>query len=83
MPFCGVSQFAVPTAWSVFGRITKRQQPFWGVGRLRLSNTGIAEPHLGKPQRSTPFLYPYKFGKAHCCFAGVDSIGVNNGGCYG
>lgn len=40
--------------------MTKEQQPFRGVGRLRLSRTGIAEPHLGKPQRSTPFLYLYK-----------------------
>ena len=42
MPFCGVSRFVVPVScW--YG-----QQPFRGVGRLRLSFIGIAEPHLDK-----------------------------------
>ena len=42
MPFCGVSRFVVPVlCW--YG-----QQPFRGVGRLRLSFIGIAEPHLDK-----------------------------------
>ena len=63
--------------------MTKGQQPFWGVGRLRLSNTGIAEPRLGKLQRSTPFLFSYKIGSVHCGFTGLNSIGVNDGGCYG
>ena len=79
MPFCGVSRFAVPTAWSVFGLMTKGQQPFWGVGRLRLSCTGFAEPRLGKLQRSTPFLYPYKIGLVHYDFAGADSKEFNQG----
>ena len=43
--------------------MTKEQQPFRGVGRLRLSRTGIAEPHVGKPQRSTPFCIRTKFGE--------------------
>ena len=63
--------------------MTKGQQPFRGVGRLRLSVIGIAEPHLGKLQRSTPFLYSYKIGSVHCVFTGQNSIGVNDGGCYG
>jgi hypothetical protein len=41
-------QFVVPISWSVFGRMTEGQQPFWGVGRLRLSSKGIREPQLGK-----------------------------------
>ena len=41
MPLCGVSRFAVPAFKSVFGRIAKEQQPFWGVGRLCLSFLGM------------------------------------------
>ena len=59
--------------------MTKEQQPFRGVGRLRLSRTGIAEPHLGKPQRSTPFLYPYKMGSVHYGSTGADSKEFNQG----
>ena len=36
MPFFGVPQFAY------------KQQPFWGVGRLRLSCKGFAEPRVDK-----------------------------------
>jgi hypothetical protein len=36
------------------------QQPFWGVGRLRLSFLGFAEPHLGKCNDLRLFLFPYK-----------------------
>ena len=43
-----------------------RQQPFWGVGRLRLSFSGSLEPRLGKCNDSRPFLYPYKFGEVLC-----------------
>ena len=59
--------------------MTKGQQPFWGVGRLRLSNTGIAEPRLGKLQRSTPFCIRTKFGKVHCGSTGADSMEFNQG----
>jgi hypothetical protein len=45
--------------------MTKEQQPFWGVGRLRLSVIGFAEPRLGKLQRSTPFCIHAKFGSVH------------------
>jgi len=79
MPLSGVSRFAVPTFKPVFGRMAKGQQPFRGVGRLRLSRTGIAEPHLGKPQRSTPFLYPYKICSDHCGSTGADSKEFNQG----
>ena len=79
MPFCGVSRFAVPAFSPVFGCIAKEQQPFWGVGRLRLSVIGIAEPHLGKPQRSTPFLYPYKIGSIHYDSTGANSKDFNQG----
>ena len=41
MPLCGVSRFAVPAFKSVFGCMTKQQQPFWGVGRLCLSFLGM------------------------------------------
>jgi hypothetical protein len=44
MPFCGVSRFVV----SAFFFADFRQQPVWGVGRLRLSVRGSLEPHLGK-----------------------------------
>ena len=37
MPFCGISRFAIPVFQPVFGRIDQGQQPFRGVGRLRLS----------------------------------------------
>ena len=41
MPLCGVSRFAVPAFKSVFGCMTKEQQPFGGVGRLCLSFLGM------------------------------------------
>jgi len=53
-------QFAVPAFESVFGRMTKGQQPFWGVGRLRLSCKGIREPRFGKCNDLRPFLYSQK-----------------------
>ena len=56
MPFCGVSQFAVPASQLVFGRIDQGQQPFGGVGRLRLSFSGSLEPRLGKCNDSRPFF---------------------------
>ena len=39
------------------------QQPFWGVGRLRLSVTGIAEPQNDKRNDSRLFCIQTKFGK--------------------
>ena len=60
MPFCGISRFAMPASQLVFGHIDQGQQPFGGVGRLRLSFLGFAEPHLGKCNDSRPFLYSDK-----------------------
>ena len=76
MPFCGVFQFAMPTFQSVFGRIGQGQQPFRGVGRLRLSFSGCLEPRLGKCSDSRPFLYLYKFDE-NLCRAGANSRGVS------
>jgi len=59
-------QFVVPISWSVFGRMTEGQQPFWGVGRLRLSSKGIREPQLGKCNDLRLFLYLYKIGTNPC-----------------
>ena len=42
------------------------QQPFWGVGRLRLSVTGIAEPQNDKRNDSRLFCIYTKFGKSLC-----------------
>ena len=82
MPLCGVSRFAVPAFKSVFGCMTKEQQPFWGVGRLCLSFLGM---HSLTWINATicAFLYSYKIGSVHCSLTGADSIGVNDGGCYG
>jgi hypothetical protein len=55
-------QFVVPISWSVFGRMTEGQQPFWGVGRLRLSSKGIREPQLGKCNDLRLFCILAKFG---------------------
>ena len=60
MPFFGVSRFAMPASQLVFGRIDQGQQPFGGVGRLRLSYKGSREPHLGKCNDLRPFLFPEK-----------------------
>ena len=60
MPFCGVLQFAVLTFRSGFGRVDQGQQPVWGVGRLRLSFLGIAEPQCGKRSDLRLFLCLYK-----------------------
>ena len=54
------------------------QQPFWGVGRLRLSFLGFAEPHLGKCNDLRLFCILTKFGEV-LCGTGVNSIGVNDG----
>jgi len=59
--------------------MTKGQQPFRGVGRLHLSCNGIAEPHLGKLQRSTPFLYPCNIGLIHYGSTGANSKEFNQG----
>ena len=60
MPFCGVSRFVVPVlCW--YG-----QQPFRGVGRLRLSFIGIAEPHLDKCIDSRLFCIHTNFGEVLC-----------------
>lgn len=60
-------------------------RPFGGVGRLRLSCTGIAEPQNGKPQRTrTPFLYSLKIGVV---FSKPNKAKLHriltDGGCYG
>ena len=78
MPLCGVSRFAVPAFKSVFGCMTKEQQPFWGVGRLCLSVIRHAQPHLGKCNDLRLFCIHTKFGEVFCG-TGVNSIGVNNG----
>ena len=57
MPFRGVSRFVVPVScWH-------GQQPFRGVGRLRLSFIGIAEPHLDKCIDSRLSCIFIKFGE--------------------
>ena len=64
MPFFGISRFAMPAFQPVFGRIDQGQQPFGGVGRLRLSVIRHAQPHFGKCNDSRPFLYSDKIGKS-------------------
>ncbi len=44
--------------------MTNGQQPFWGVGRLRLSCTGIAEPQSDKCNDLRLFCSLTKFGMA-------------------
>lgn len=61
MPFYGMSRFVVSAFFADF-----RQQPVWGVGRLRLSVRGSLEPHLGKCNDSCLFLFPYKIGEVPC-----------------
>ena len=47
--------------------MTKGQQPFWGVGRLRLSVMGSREPQDGKCNDSRLFfVFLTKFGKVLC-----------------
>jgi hypothetical protein len=41
-------QFAMPTFRVGLWSYDQGQQPFWGVGRLRLSFLGFAEPRLDK-----------------------------------
>ena len=36
-----------------------------------------------KMRTLTPFLYSYRIGSVHCGLIGMDSIGLNDGGCYG
>ena len=82
MPFCGMFQFAVPTIQSVFDRMVRGQQPFGGVGRLRLSFRGSLEPRSDKCNDLRPFFcflkkvtVPSLAGeKLHRCL---------HGGCYG
>ena len=60
MPFCGVSRFVVPVScW--YG-----QQPFRGVGRLRLSFLDNAEPRMDKCNDSRLFFIPTRFGGVVC-----------------
>ena len=71
MPLCGVSRIVVPVScW--YG-----QQPFRGVGRLRLSFIGIAEPHLDKCIDSRLFVSIQIWQSS--LQNGVDSKGVNDG----
>lgn len=84
MPFCGVSRFAISTFQSVFGFMTKGQQPFWGVGRSRLSVIGMQS--LTQVNRSEPAPLFCIHSKLVLCFRSRtrrNSIGVNNGDCYG
>ena len=72
MPFRGVSRFVVPVScWH-------GQRPFRGVGRLRLSFIGIAEPHLDKCIDSRLFVFSLNLAKF--LQSEANSIGVNDGG---
>ena len=56
--------------------MTNGQQPFGGVGRLRLSVIGFAEPRLDKGNDSRLFfVFIQKIGEIHCVTTGADSIG--------
>ena len=61
MPFCGVSRFVVTGFLAGSWSYGQGQQPFWGVGRLRLSCKGIAEPQSDKCNDSRLF-YSYRIG---------------------
>ena len=80
MPFCGMFQFAIPILKSVFGRIGQGQQPFRGVGRLRLSFLGNAEPRLDKCNDLRLFRF-YKIDE-NLCGTGADSNGATYGGFF-
>ena len=75
MPFCGMFQFAVPTIQSAFGRMARGQQPFWGVGRLRLSFRGSLEPRSDKCNDLRPFFVFSKRSR-FLAWQGRNSIGV-------
>ena len=78
MPFCGVSRFVVSAIWLIYGCFDQWQQPVWGVGRLRLSFIGIAEPHLDKCIDSRLFVFSLNLAKF--LQSEANSIGVNDGG---
>ena len=77
MPFFGISRFAMPAFQPVFGRIDQGQQPFGGVGRLRLSFSGSLEPRLGKCNDSRPFLFHKK--RRDSLWNGTNSKSINDG----
>ena len=54
-PFRGVFQFAMPTIKVGLWSYDQGQQPLGGVGRLRLSFLGIAQPRFGKCNDSRLF----------------------------
>jgi hypothetical protein len=56
--------------------MTNGQQPVWGVGRLRLSVTGIAEPQNDKCNDSRLFCIHTKNWRNSLRFSRADSIGV-------
>jgi len=66
MPFCGMFQFAMPTFRVGLWSYDQGQQPFWGVGRLRLSVIGFAEPQGGKCNDLRLFCILTKFGEVPC-----------------
>ena len=72
-----ISRFVVSAPKADF-----RPHPFWGVGRLCLSVIRHAQPHMDKCNDLRLFCILTKIGEV-LCWAGADSIGVNNGDCYG
>ena len=72
MPFCGISRFVVLAFGAGY-----RQQPFWGVGRLRLSFLGMHS--LTWINASTYAFFVSSQNLAKFLQNGADSKGVNDG----
>ena len=72
MPLCGMFQFAMPTFRVGLWSYDQGQQPFWGVGRLRLSVIGFAEPQGGKCNDLRLFCIHTKFGEVHYGSTGAE-----------
>ena len=72
-------QFAVSAFFKpVFGRVSHGQQPFRGVGRLRLSFRGCLEPRFGKCSDLRPFFLFLEKKDAVLCGirASIELLGI-------
>ena len=81
-PFYGMLQFAVSAKSADYWSLTKGNSPFgaWVVCVYRVEAS--LEPRVGKCNDLRLFCILTKIGEV-LCWAGADSIGVNNGDCYG
>ena len=81
MPSFGVSQFAVPVFQPVFGRMTKGNSPFGAWVVCVYQSEASLEPRL---DRCNDLRLFFSIQIWRCSLQnGANSIGVNDGGCYG